>query len=33
VVVVEAGVHATELGQAHGHVAVVEDDRDVETVA
>ena len=26
VVVVEAGVHAAELGQAHRHVAVVEDD-------
>ena len=28
VVVVEARVHAAELGQAHRHVAVVEDDRD-----
>ena len=33
VVVVEARVHAAELGQAHRHVAVVEDDRDVEPVA
>ena len=30
VVDVEAGVHATELRQAHGHVAVVVDDRDAE---
>ena len=33
VVVVEAGVHAAELGQAHRHVAVVEDDRDPEPLA
>ncbi len=33
VVVVEAGVHAAELGQAHGHVAVVEDDRNPEPLA
>src|SRR5262245_15189055 len=33
VVVVEAGIHAAEHGQAHRHVAVVEDDRDVEALA
>ena len=33
VVVVEARVHAAELGQAHRHVAVVEDDREVEPLA
>ncbi len=33
VVVVEAGVHAAELGQAHRHVAVVEDDRHAEALA
>ena len=33
VVVVEARVHAAELGQAHRHVAVVEDDRDAEALA
>ena len=33
VVVVEARVHAAELGQAHRHVAVVEDDRDAEPLA
>src|SRR6185295_14520022 len=33
VVVVETGVHAAELRQAHGHVAVVEHDRHVETLA
>ena len=33
VVVVETGVHAAELGQAHRHVAVVEDDRDAEALA
>ena len=33
VVVVEAGVHAAELGQAHRRVAVVEDDRDSEALA
>ncbi len=33
VVVVEAGVHAAELGQAHRHVAVVEDDRHGEPLA
>ena len=32
VVVVEPGVHAAELGQAHRHVAVVEDDRDAESL-
>ena len=32
-VVVEAGIHAAELGQAHRHVAVVEDDRDAEPLA
>src|SRR6266511_474768 len=33
VVVVEAGVHAAELGQAHRHVAVVEDDGNSESLA
>src|SRR5580765_610514 len=33
VVVVETGVHAAELRQAHGHVAVVEHDRHVEARA
>ena len=33
VVVVEAGVHAAELGQAHRHVAVVEDHRHAEALA
>ena len=33
VVPVEAGVHASELGQAHRHVAVVEDDRHAEPLA
>src|SRR5580765_2385103 len=33
VVVVETGVHAAELGQAHRHVAVVEHDRHVEALA
>ena len=33
VVVVEPGIHAAELRQAHRHVAVVEDDRDAEPVA
>src|ERR671931_934831 len=33
VVVVEPRVHAAELGQAHRHVAVVEDDRDAEALA
>ena len=33
VVVVEAGVHAAELGQAHWHVAVVEDHRHAEALA
>ena len=33
VVVVEAGVHAAELRQAHRHVAVVEDDGDPEPLA
>ena len=33
VVVVEARVHAAELGQAHRHVAVVEDDRHAELLA
>ena len=32
-VVVEARVHAAELGQAHRHVAVVEDHRDAEALA
>ena len=32
-VVVEARVHAAELGQAHRHVAVVEDDRHAEALA
>ena len=30
---VEAGVHAAELGQAHRHVAVVEDDRQAVALA
>ena len=33
VVPVEAGVHAAELGQAHRHVAVVEDDRQAVALA
>src|SRR6185437_8829508 len=33
VVIVETGVHAAELRQAHGHVAVVEHDRHVEALA
>ena len=33
VVVVEPGVHAAELGQAHRHVSVVEDDRNREARA
>ena len=33
VVVVEAGVHAAELGQAHRNVAVVEDDGHAEALA
>ena len=33
VVVVEARVHAAELGQAHRHVAVVEDHRHAEALA
>src|SRR5215218_7185475 len=33
VVPVEAGVHPAELGQAHRHVAVVEEDRDPEALA
>src|SRR5919198_728255 len=33
VVVVEARVHPAELRQAHGHVAVVEDDRNAEAFA
>ena len=32
-VVVEPGVHAAELRQAHRHVAVVEDHRDAEPLA